>query len=916
MTDGRRGNGGEEESGRGNMPGPRMLKLLGAFVLFLVLLGLLSKASGWLIDWLWMGELGYTPIFFRLIWIKLLLFVIAAAFVFLYLWINLKIAAGRQRGGFIQFQAPDLADVYEFRKWPRPAGLIAIVAAAVPALIFGLGFSSAWDTFARYLWGGPFGRVDPLFGKDIGFYVFGLPVYEAIQGSLSGLTFLAMPITFAGYLVYRQIRLTPASLKNTRMFIHLSVLFVLFLAAWGSGHYLGIFGLLYEKRGAVFGAGYTDYHVVRVGLWVMMGATALLAALILWNLRLKRIGVALIGIGAYLAVMIVVLGIIPAVTQSYVVQPNELALERPFLENNIALTRQAYGLDRVEERPFPALNDLSTAAVSRNADTLKNVRLWDWRPLLQSFRQTQEMRLYYRFYQVDVDRYHLPVEGYRQVMVSARELSEQVFQQARTWVNQHLEFTHGYGLAMSYVSETTESGFPRMVVKDVPPESDLLKISQPAIYYGENMAGYTIVRTGVEEFDYPKGDKNVYTKYQGTGGIPLGSFWKKLLFSWHLVDSNILISSYMKPDSRLQLYRTVRERVSRIVPFLSLDPDPYLVVSGGRLFWIQDCYTTSSRYPYSDPYSDRLNYIRNSVKAVIDAYNGSVSFYVFDREDPILAAYARAFPGVFRPASELPQDLAGHVRYPEDIFRIQSDRLITYHMTDPRVFYNREDVWALPTQKYGGKSSAMDPYYALIRLPGQQSLQFLLMLPMTPFKRENMVAWMAATCDTPDYGRLVVYRLPKERLIYGPMQVEAMIDQEPTISQQFSLWDQRGSRVIRGNLLVIPIENSFVYVEPVYLIAEEVNIPQLIRVIAVYGNRVAMQRTLEDAMKGVFGGLPAGTPAAAAPAATAAPSARPPSEDLLGRVRKDFRQAEEALKKGQWSEFGRAMDDLSRSLGK
>jgi uncharacterized membrane protein (UPF0182 family) len=627
-----------------------------------------------------------------------------------------------------------------------------------------------------------------------------------------------------------------------------------------------------------------------------------------------RLVVVLGGVAVYLLLMLVVLGIVPAVVQSYIVQPNELSLEKPFLEHNIALTRQAYQLDRVEERPFPAANDLTLAAISRNEDTLRNVRLWDWRPLLQVFKQTQEMRLYYRFYQVDIDRYLFPgEEGYRQVMLSARELGEQVQQQARTWVNQYLEFTHGYGLAMSYVSEITEGGLPRMVVKNLPPESTLLSITQPAIYYGENMPGYAIVRTGVEEFDYPKGDDNVYTRYNGTGGIPLGGFWRRLLFTWNLFDSNILVSHYIKPESRIQLYRTVRERVGRIAPFLSLDPDPYLVVSAGRLFWIQDCYTTSSRYPYSDPYSSSLNYIRNSVKAVVDVYNGSVSFYVSDPDDPVVAAYRRTFPGAFRPMSELPADLAAHIRYPEDIFRIQTDRLMTYHMTDPRVFYNREDLWALPAQKRAANQTGMEPYYALIRLPGQEKLQFLLMLPMTPFKKENMVAWMAAVCDRPDYGRLLVYRLPKDRLIYGPTQIEAMIDQEPTISQQLSLWDQRGSRVIRGNLLVIPIENSFLYVEPVYLIAEEVNIPQLIRVIAAYGGRVVMQPTLDDALRAVFSGLRP-TSTTAAPAAV--PPARRISEEALAQVRRAFQQAEDAMKRGQWSDFGHAMDSLKGLLGK
>ena len=909
-----RGNGGESETAGVNAPNPRIIKIFGAFVLLLLLIAAVSKASSWLVDWLWMKELGYVSLFVRLIWIKLLLFAAAGVPAFIYLWINVWIAAGKQKSGFFRLKGPETADIYEFHARPLRIGLLGFFISLVVALLFGLAYSADWDTFLRCFWGGPFGRPDPLFGLDIGFYLFRLPVLETVQKGLAFLAFLAIPFTFLAYAAGGRVAFSPASLKNSRMFTHLSILFVLFLIIWGAGYRLDIFGFLYEKRGAVFGAGYADYHVVRPALWVMMGATALLAALVLINLRQRRVGLVLGGIAAYLVLMLVFLAIIPALVQAYIVQPNELALERPFLEHNIALTRQAYQLDRVEERPFGAVNDLTLAAASRNSDTIKNVRLWDWKPVLQAFRQTQEMRLYYRFYQADVDRYLLPGEGYRQVMVSARELSEQVLQQARTWVNQYLEFTHGYGLAMCYVSESTEGHLPRMVVKDLPPESPLLKITQPAIYYGEYMGGYRIVKTGVEEFDYPQGDKNVYTRYKGAGGIPLGGFWRKLLFAWQLMDANILASNYITPESRIQLYRTVRERVSLIAPFLSLDPDPYLVVSEGRLFWIQDCYTISSRYPYSDPYTSSLNYIRNSVKAVIDAYNGSVRFYVSDPDDPVLAAYARAFPGVFRPLAEMPEDLANHIRYPEDIFRIQTDRLMTYHMTDPRVFYNREDVWALPSMKRSDEAAAMDPYYTLIRLPGQEKLQFLLMLPMTPFKKENMVAWIAAGCDRPDYGKLITYRLPKDRIIYGPTQIEAMIDQEPTISQQLSLWDQRGSRVIRGNLLVIPIENSFLYVEPVYLIAEQVNIPQLIRVIAVYGNRVVMQPSLEEAIRAVFTGLSAGAGASAA--AAAPPAQAQPSEDAMARARKEFRQAEEAMRRGDWSVFGRSMEELSRLLGK
>lgn len=910
------GDGEEEETRRSNPPVPKRLRGIVIVCLAVIVLGIASKGSGWLVEWLWMQEVGYTQVFIRLFSVKALLFAAAAVPVFLFLWVNLRVAVRHRHLTVVDMKASRSSDLYEFQASPMILTLSILLFSLVPTLGFGIALASGWDTFIRFFWGGPVGIVDPVFGKDIGFYLLRLPFYETLQSASVVLTFLSLPITFLGYLLTRQVALTPPFVINRRMFKHLSILLALFVAAWAFGYYLNLFGLLYQKRGVVYGAGYADFHVMRPALWIMVFASALLIAFILWNMRRAQLKPVLIGIGGYVVLMIVALGIVPSVIQSYVVQPNELALEKPFLSNNIAFTRKAYGLDRIEERPFQGGSDLSLAGISANQDTLKNIRLWDWKPILQTFRQTQEMRLYYRFYEVDVDRYRLPGDQYRQVMLSGRELSEQVLQQARTWVNEHLEFTHGYGLTMAYVSETAEGGLPRTLIKDLPPESPLIKLDRPAIYYGENMAGYAIVRSGVEEFDYPKGDKNVYTRYNGTGGIPVGTLWRRALFAWHLLDSNILVSGYIKPESRIQLYRTVRERVARIAPFLSLDPDPYLVVSGGRLFWIQDGYTVSSRYPYSEPYSERLNYIRNSVKAVIDAYNGSVTLYTADSDDPVLKAYAGAFPGSFRPLSEMPQDLKGHVRYPEDLFKIQTDRLTTYHMTDPRVFYNKEDVWALPTRKHSADSQAeMEPYYALIRLPGSRELQYLLMEPMTPLKKANMVAWVSAACDFPNYGKLILYQLPKDRLIYGPMQIEAIIDQEPAISQQLSLWDQRGSKVIRGNLLVIPIENSFLYVEPVYLVAEQVNIPQLIRVIVAYGSKVSMQPTLEEAIRGVFGGV--STPAA--PAATGAPSVQAPgaaSLESLGKARKELQMAEDALKRGQWAEFGRAMESLKKALGK
>jgi uncharacterized membrane protein (UPF0182 family) len=476
-------------------------------------------------------------------------------------------------------------------------------------------------------------------------------------------------------------------------------------------------------------------------------------------------------------------------------------------------------------------------------------------------------------------------------------------------VNEKLQFTHGYGLVMNFVSKEAEGGFPLYAIENIPPVSNYgLPVESPAIYYGEKMPGYRIVATEVKEFDYPKGSENVYTRYQGKGGIPLDSLWKRLLFSWDLSDVNILLTSYLRPESRIQIWRRVQERVKRIAPFLRLDSDPYLVLSEGRLYWIQDAYTTSDRFPYSEPNSSTfgipLNYIRNSVKVIVDAYEGSVLFYVMDPNDPVLGVYRKAFPGVFRDLGELSEDLKRHLRYPEDLFTIQANVYRTYHMTDPQVFYNREDLWTFSQEKYAGNAIPMTPYYILMRLPGENELMYLLMAPFTPQGRDNMIAWLGAKCDFPAYGQILLYQLPKERLILGPLQIEAMIDQNTLISQQLSLWDQRGSRVIRGNLIIIPIDNSFLYVEPVYLTAEGTNIPQLKRVIVVAGDKVVMEPTLDQALHAVFG--------------TAQPEAgkviAPKQLEELTQARKEFEKAEKGMQQGRWEDFGTAMKALKKLL--
>jgi uncharacterized membrane protein (UPF0182 family) len=593
-----------------------------------------------------------------------------------------------------------------------------------------------------------------------------------------------------------------------------------------------------------------------IALWIMIGVSAAACALLVLNFFRPRGKALAIGVGAYLALYVVAILAVPALFQAFVVQPNELAKETPYLKSYIEFTRKAYKLDAIQETSYPAMEDLTPAVIARNQGTIQNIRLWDSRPLLQTYQQTQAIRLYYQFYNVDTDRYHL-ADGYHQVMLSTRELSGELPAKARTWVNENLQFTHGEGVVMNFVSNITPGGFPEYLIENVPPEcSHGLKITQPAIYYGEATPGSRIVATGVKEFDYPKGNQNVYASYRGTGGIPLDSLGTRLLFAWTQADINILLTSYLRPESRIQIWRNVQERVSQIAPFLSLDADPYAVVSEGKLYWIQDAYTISDHFPYSNPHKtgvgSGLNYIRNSVKAIVDMYDGRVSFYVMDPHDPVLALYRTAFPGVFKDLSELSPDLKLHLRYPQDLFGIQAAQYESFHMTDPQVFYNREDLWVPPLEKYNGQVAPMEPYYILMKLPGSDQLEFLIMSPYTPQNRDNMISWLAARCDFPDYGKMLFYELPKEKLIYGPNQISAMIDQNTLISQQLTLWDQKGSGVLRGKLVVIPIENSFLYVVPLYLRAEGANFPQLKRVIAATGNKVVMEPTLDEALSALF----------------------------------------------------------------
>ncbi len=900
------------------------------------------------VDWLWMRRLGYADIFWTLLSVRWALFLSAFVVAFLTLWLNLRRAVRTSAllGAGGRSQTPALwagnsaISIAAVNFAPKLSMTDVVLASAVVASFFGAAFYADWDSFLRFRHGGAFGVADPLFGVDIGFYVFRLPFYELLQDSLMALAALALALVTAVYGFSDALQT-----DRRKVWRHLSVLAGLLFVSLGWGFYLDHFELLYGDQGVVYGAGYTADHVTRPALWIMVAASAAACALLPLNFFRPNAKMAAAGAGAYVLLWIVGVSLVPWAVEKFEVQPNQLGLETPYLKNYIKSTRAAYGLGAIQVTSYPATADLTQSAITSNQDTVQNIRLWDSRPLLKTYQQTQAIRLYYRFYNVDTDRYRL-ADGYHQVMLSTRELSQQLPQKARTWVNRRLQFTHGYGAVMNFVSKTVGDGFPQYLLQNVPPESAFgLTMTQPAIYYGESVTGYRIVATGIKEFDYPKGSDNVYASYAGKGGVPLDNLWRKLLFAWSEGDANILLTSYLTPSSRIQIRRNVRERAAQIAPFLQLDGDPYAVLSGGKLYWIEDAYTTSDHYPYANPERgwaegeatengaddpleesargfapqgaaraafDGVNYIRNSVKAVVDMYDGTVRFFVMDPQDPILAAYRRAFPGVFSDLAALSTDLKQHLRTPEDMFAIQADQYRTFHMTDPQVFYNREDLWTSPLENYGGETEEMQPYYILAKLPGGSRLEYMLMTPFTPNNRDNMISWMAAESDFPEYGRIICYQLPKEKLVYGPNQVEAMINQDTLISQQLTLWNQNGSRVIRGKQIVTPIGKSFLYVVPLYLMAEGANIPQLKRVIAVAGDRVVMEPTLDEALAALFAtprqpGAPGATPPQAGQPATA-------QNPDFATARKAFDDAQNALQHGNWTDFGRAMDALKRRL--
>ncbi len=879
------------------------LSLIAGAIAVVVAIALFGIGSGLFVDALWFRHLGVLVVFRTALVAKLACFTLAFAACYVVVAaVGLAAVRHTRTSGVVQ--------VVFRRTGDGPATLPELLAPFANPVLVAVAQMVSCQTYLLWLYGGAFGVKDPYFDRDVGFFVFALPAYQTLVAGATAVVLLAgllaaVVLGLRGALDFRRPgHLMPPAARNL-----LSLLLALFLLVKGAGYWIGRYELLLESYGAVFGAGYTVGHVKLPFQWILVAAALVGAGLAAANLRTQgwRLPVAAVVVVFSAAIAS---SILPNVFQRLRVRPDELRLERPYLEKNIAMTRRAYGLEAIQPRPFPSAQTLDAAAVERNQATFTNIRLWDPQPLLDTYRQLQLIRLYYAFHDIDVDRYEF-ASGRRQVMLAAREIMPSLLPpNARTWVNQRLQFTHGFGVVMSPVTELEGEGLPRFFVKDIPPRSPVnLELSEPRIYFGEKTDDYVIVNAAAEEFDYPKGEQNVSNSYAGKDGVELGSWLRRAVFAWSFRDVNLLISGNLQAESRILFRRSIAERISTIAPFLLLDRDPYVVVSGGRLYWIQDAYTTAETFPYSEPVrGSGLNYIRNSVKVVIDAYDGTVTFYAMDEKEPVLAAYARIYPGLFRPFAEMPGDLRRHVRYPEDLFLVQAEIYRTYHMTNPDVFYNKEDLWSLPTEDTGGTRSVVEPYYVIMKLPGGAREEFILMQPMTPSNRSNMVAWLAARCDPPQYGELVEYEFPKERLIYGPQQIEARIDQDTTISQQLSLWNQMGSKVIRGNLLVIPVEDSLVYVEPLYLRSEQGQIPELKRVVVAYNDRLAMEPTLEAALSAVF------KPGAAPPQVIERPAAAPSETAAAKTARAHYRAALDALRAGDWSGFGREMEALGKAL--
>ena len=905
-------------------PVPRLgrnsvLAIVGLVVLVILVFPALVRFAA---NWYWFGEIGFRTILVSEITTRATLMIAAGVVAFAILYTNVRVAQRRARplpavmGDMISI-APNLPPIAVRR--------LATGIAVFLSLLTAVTASTGWLSVLRYFNGVPFGVADPIFGRDIGYYTYALPVISGLLAFLTVLTIMSTLISGGVYLANGAIAFTGQQIRVARVAgVHVAALLAVFFVLTAIQIWLvGIPQLLFSTTGPFVGASYTDVKARLPGMHVAAIAALVAAGMVIVGIvRRRNFRFFAAAVGVYIAVSVIGRALIPAGVQRLFVAPTELTRELPYIANHLESTRRAWGIDSVATRDVSGEAPLTAASLRDHSATIENVRLWDREPLLQTFGQIQEIRTYYEFESIDDDRYW--IDGrYRQVHLSPRELNSATLP-TRSFINEHLTFTHGMGLTLAPVNQVTEEGLPVLFVKDLPPVSTVsLRLTRPQIYFGEITDSYAIVGTKQREFDYPAGDANIFSTYSGSGGVSINSIWRRGLLAWHFRSLKILLSGDITSDSKILYGRNITERASRALPFVRLDRDPYLVITdAGQLKWILDAYTATTAYPYSQRLADGTSYMRNSVKVVIDAYDGTVTAYIADARDPLVRTWANVFDGIFQPLDSMPADLRKHLRYPEDIYRVQTSLYATYHMREPEEFYNREDQWQIPTIQQG-QSEAAFMRRIVMRLPDSDSAEFIFMSPFTPRAKDNLAAWMVARNDGDHYGDLLVYRFPKQSLVYGPQQVINRMNQDPEIAREVSLWDQRGSQVVRGALMVIPIEEALIYVQPLYLRAEGGRIHQLERVIVAYQNQVVMEKTLEAGLARLFTGagevVPPSRVAAAGeapPPATTTTTGSPNAQlaDLLRRARDHYDRAMAAQRAGNWAEYGTEIERLGAIL--
>jgi uncharacterized membrane protein (UPF0182 family) len=861
------------------------------------------------IDWMFFGETGFESVFKTMLSTKISAGLACAIFFLAFYITNIYFANKAEFPLRSMHLFGDTIYPVKTLTIDKPVKLISIAGGFFIALLVAVFGASKWEELLLFLNSLDVGMTDPIFNRDVSYYLFILPLVDSLKSFAVLTVVLTASVTIVSYFLRGGISISEKSISiHPRVRKHAG-LFVVFLSGLLALHfYISMYKLMFNQQSVIFGAGYTDIHAKLMTLRLLIILSAVTGIVSITSVIKGSYKWVLYP--AALAVIVYIGGIVAYAPflQKFKVAPNELELEKPYIESNIEFTRFGYNLNSIELKPFDVSYELDAGDISNNDATIKNIRLWDSDPLLRTYSQLQQIRTYYKFMDVDNDRYVINGQ-YMQVMLSPRELSYADLP-SKSWINERLVFTHGNGVALGPVSRITKEGLPELIIKDIPPASDSdIKVTRPEIYYGEIPNDYVIVNTTQQEFDYPTANENVYTKYSGDGGVPLASIVRKALFAIKYNTAKIILSSDITPESRILFNRNIKERIAKIAPFLLYDSDPYMVITdNGRLVWMVDCYTVSRYLPYSSPINSSINYIRNSVKAVIDAYNGDVAFYISDPDDTVVKVYARSFPELFKPLDEMPDDLKSHIRYPQGMLDVQARMFASYHMTDPMVFYNKEDLWEIPS--YSDKP--MTPYNTIMKLPGESKEEYILLLPYTPSKRDNLAAWLAARCDIPNYGKLISYVFPRDRQFFGPRQINARIDQDAYISQQITLWGQVGSQVIRGSLLIIPIENSLLYVQPLYLSASDrVGLPELRRVIVAFENKVVMEENLELALQRLFG------KGQIVPKVKALiEKIKISTEDLAKEAKQVYEEALEFLRQGNWADYGEQIEKLGEILQK